>query len=405
MQTHITQLTSCIACGNEHLELVLDLHDQPLANKFHKPEDILEKYPLKVNHCEKCHHLQLSHVVDPKLIYTEYPYTTGVSKTYHDYMNWYANFVNNYVSTGEIIVDVGCNDGSQLDAFKQLGWQTIGVDPALNHFQTSSLNHRVICDFWNEDVATQIGKADIISNQNAFAHLPDPLRFLKTASKILSDDGYIFISTSQADMVVNGEFDTIYHEHISFYNAYSMRALVERAGLFLVDVFKTPIHGTSYVFVVSKRDLNYIEVSAFIERERQIITTEAIHKWANNVQQFVVDFNGVLDYYQSTGYQLVGFGAAAKGNTLLNFTGAVLDFIIDETPTKQGLLTPGSNISICGIETLQSMSPNKALFVPLAWNFFDEIKEKIIMNRDVVNDLFLKYFPKIEISLNKPLSS
>ena len=403
-----TTLHSCLACGSDNLLPMLDLTDQPLANAFiDNTLDLEPTWPLAVNMCTNCHHLQLTHAVDPELIYKNYLYVSGTSKTYLDYMKWYARFVLETLEPRVpggmgpyTVLDVGCNDGSQLDAFRELLFKTHGVDPAENlHSTSTAKGHNVICGFWNQDVADSLPKFDVISSQNAFAHIVDPLGYLKLVKEKLKDHGLMFISTSQADMVLNNEFDTIYHEHISFFNAKSMKALAKRAGLHLVDAIKTPIHGTSYVFVLSKKAApNRVENIVSMEDSVGLYTDETYAHWAANTLRLVDELKVFVEMYRKKGFVLAGYGAAAKGNTLLNASGIVLDFIIDDNAMKQGKLSPGQHIPVVPVEHLdQFTETDKVLFVPLAWNFFAEIKRKIKSRRNLSQDKFLKYFPKVEL--------
>ena len=397
-------ITQCLACGSENLVATLDLGTQPLANNFRDTANTQyeKRYPLAINRCTECNHLQLTHAVDPKLIYTHYLYVSGTSSTYVGYMEWYANFVSEQFEywPAESVLDIGCNDGSQLDEFKKLNIQTYGVDPAENLFPISRAKHLVVCGFWNEDSAEclQRNSFDIISTQNSFAHIPNPLEYLQLAKKYLHDDGLIFISTSQADMVLNGEFDTIYHEHISYYNAYSMQCLVRRAGLYLIDVIKTPIHGTSYIFVLSKQPTNQrgIQNILAIEKDHGLMQADTYTKWVSNLQRLLQSIHEQINLYRDYGYRIVGYGAAAIGMTLLNAANILLDVVIDDNPLKQGLFCPGSAIPVVNINYLNSLKPDdKVVFIPLAWNFYDEIKCKIQAIRSNEHDMFMRYFPKL----------
>lgn len=398
-------LYECLACGSRRLRQTLDLGVQPLANNFKASRDVADPvYPLVVNRCEDCDHLQLTHAVDPAIIYTHYLYVSGTSRTYLEYMDWYARFVREQMPTWPpSVLDIGCNDGSQLDAFRRIGITTFGVDPAKNLFAgTQAKGHHVLCGFWNEETAALFGdqRFAIISTQNAFAHIPDPLAYLKLAKQYLAYGGKIFISTSQADMVVNGEFDTIYHEHISFYNAESMRRLAERAGLYLSDVVKTPIHGTSYIFVLSQTPTNTYRMKNILEMEQnQGIHDPALYtKWQEGVVGLLGGLTNKLNFYKNSGYQLIGYGAAAKGMTLLNAAGLELDVVIDDNPLKQGTFCPGVNTPVVGVDYLDTLgTADRAVFIPLAWNFFKEIKTKILSKRNSSNDRFVKYYPQIEI--------
>ena len=404
------QLFECLACGSISLDRTLDLGDQPLANNFLEHAiDLEERYPLAVNMCRDCHHLQLTHAVDPAIIYRNYLYVSGTSRTYLDYMDWYAQFVLESLQSYSqqagpySVLDIGCNDGSQLDAFASLGFVTHGVDPAENlHPISSGKGHRVMCGFWDRDIASMFGGVpfDIITSQNAFAHIPDPLSYLRLVKQCLSPDGLMFISTSQADMIPNDEFDTIYHEHISFFNVDSMRHLAERAGLYLIDAIKTPIHGTSYVFILAHRPRNKrVDNIIAMERTQGLYSADTYRKWATNTKDLVKLFRITINSYREQGYIIGGYGAAAKGNTLLNFAEADMDFIIDDNPLKQGRFSPGRRIPVVGIDHLDRYNEqHKILFIPLAWNFFTEIRNKITERRSNPDDRFMRYFPDIEVT-------
>lgn len=401
---HCTPITECLACGRTDLIPTLNLGEQPLANNFKTVDASEERYPLAVNRCQDCDHLQLTHAVEPRLIYTHYLYVSGTSGTYLEYMKWYARFVLETYTTYTnkmgpySVLDIGCNDGSQLNAFRDLLFRTHGVDPAENLYPTSSARHNVVCGFWNADSASKLGQDfDVITTQNAFAHIPDPLSYLKLARTYLKDDGKIFISTSQADMVANGEFDTIYHEHISYYNAESMRALADRAGLYLIDVVKTPIHGTSYIFVLSKRPHNRERVANILATESKLHVASTYSTWANEVDQLLKHLAEEIEEFRNWGYKIVGYGAAAKGMTLINASNILLDCVIDDNPLKQGLYCPGTTIPVVSSDYIKQLTESdKVIFIPLAWNFYDEIKKKIQAIRTNEHDMFLRYFPTIK---------
>jgi hypothetical protein len=215
----------------------------------------------------------------------------------------------------------------------------------------------------------------------------------------MHDDSKLYIQTSQADMIKNNQFDTIYHEHISFFNINSFNELVKRTNLNLIDVIKTPVHGVSYLFVLSKKKKNKHRVQNLIDVERELglLSIETYEKYRNNVLEIVDLFKLLInDSREREGYKIVGYGAAAKGMTLLNFAQVDLDFIIDDNPLKQNLLTPGRNTKICSVDVLRKYKDSdKILFVPLAWNFYKEIRERIKKVRDNEDDMFLKYFPRV----------
>jgi len=398
----IKQNNNCLACDSDNIHVALDLGHQPLANSYKDSTDAPEdSYPLAVNLCHECFHLQLSHTVDPELIYKNYLYVSGTSKTLGDYSRWFANFVNEYIGNVDgSVLDIGCNDGSQLNYFKELGFKTYGIDPAENLHYLSQANHEVVCDFFGPGAVPQLlNNYNAITAQNVFAHNPSPFDFLKCCRELMQEHTLLFVQTSQADMVLNNEFDTIYHEHINFFNANSMRTLAKRAGLHLIDVVKTPIHGNSYVFVLSLKNSRLHHVQNIINMEAPLLKLDTYRAWRDTVESNIKILKTQLDEFRSQGRLLVGYGAAAKGNTLLNYSNIQLDFIIDDNPLKQSKFSPGSGIGIVGIDVLINYSnQDNLVFVPLAWNFFTEIKQRIKLKRNNPTDVFVKYFPNVEVS-------
>lgn len=411
MMSDCKKLTECVACGSNKLKLVLDLHKQPLANSYKlKKEDWQPEFPLAINRCEECHHVQLTHAVDPALMFEDYLYVSGTTQTGREHFKQFAQFTKDLHGSAKTVLDVGCNDGTQLDYFKELGLRTYGVDPAKNLWSKSSENHFVWCDYFNDKwVSGSSGLVkgttfDIITAQNVFAHTANPLEFLHTAKNVMSDDSLLFVQTSQANMILNNEFDTIYHEHISFFNSQSMKKLCERAGLYLVNVDKMPIHGTSYIFTISRKERKgNVDFVIAQEEKSGLYNPETYVKYANRCKQIVDELvMTVCQYTRSdVGWLAVGYGAPAKGMTLLNYSGLKLDFIIDDNPLKQGRFTPGSSIPIVPASELEKYK-DALVFVPLAWNFYDEIVRKIKKlredNPNNVYDRYVTYFPSVVTS-------
>jgi SAM-dependent methyltransferase len=401
MVGNVEEINECIACGGTNLEPLLDLGEQPLANSFVKEIDKNEpKYPLATNYCRDCFHVQLTHKVNPDLLFKNYLYVSGTAKTQLDYFDWFANYVIERSGKVHNVLDIGCNDGSQLDAFARFHIDTYGIDPAENLYEVSSQKHKVVCDYFTGDQFDPDMFSMVIC-QNAFAHNYNQLELLSSMAKVLEDDGRIYITTSQADMILNGEFDTIYHEHLSFYNIKSMDKLARRAGLQIEEVITHPIHGNSYIFTLVKNlhgrgRVSYLEL--LMEQERDLYDIETYEKFRYDAGRNLGMFRGVVNDLKVNGYTVVGYGAPAKGNTLLNAAGVDLDFIIDDNPLKQGLYTPGRNIIVFPSSRLDFYKDHKMAFIPLAWNFFDEIVEKIKTIRpDNEDDLFVRTFPVIRV--------
>ena len=406
MMSNSKKLNNCLCCGNNKLKLVFDLGKQPLANSFKKTAvEHEETYPLAVQYCEDCSHLQLTDAVDPSIIFKNYLYVSGTSRTMLEYFDWFSSFAVEYMPygypTGKVL-EIGCNDGSQLNYFKSMGYETWGIDPAENIYPTSSKNHKVICDFLNKQSIQKIWPAtfDIIYAQNVFAHNDNPLEFLKLLKPKMNYYTTLFIQNSQCDMIVNGEFDTIYHEHRSFYSHRSMAKLAEQAGLHIIDFVKGTIHGGSGIYVLSSGRCrpNWLKNLLDLEKASGLHNVKTYEKWANNSQYIVNDLVASVNWQSKNQNRLVvGYGAPAKGMTLLNYAQIDLDFIIDDAPLKQGTFTPGRSIPVVGIEELEKHKHREICFVPLAWNFYDEIVGRIKRVRDFPGDKFIKYFPKFQL--------
>jgi SAM-dependent methyltransferase len=332
--------------------------------------------------------------VNPKMMFDHYLYVTGTSKTLRDYCDWFANYVSQRESSKGHILDIACNDGTQLDSFKKLGWSTYGVDPAENLYKIAEdKGHIVINDYWPIKSYPQM---DVITAQNVCAHTPQPLEFLKGVKDALSPNGTAYIQTSQSQMYQRNEFDTTYHEHISFFSVNSMNTLAERAGLVLTDVDITPIHGDSYVFVLRHKGADVkSSVTETIRKEG----TEGRHN-SNFYQMFGINARSIVEKLkdlvtrcQAEGTPVVGYGAAAKGMTVLNANDIQLDWIVDDNELKQGLLTPGTNIPIKDKSSLDI--DEHIVVIPLAWNFFDEIKSNVEEVRQDRSTQYVQYFPHV----------
>ena len=177
-----------------------------------------------------------------------------------------------------------------------------------------------------------------------------------------------------------------------------MNELAQRAGLYLINITKTPIHGNSYVFVFSKNPaVGNVEQVLADERDLGLQTPATYIEYARRAEQVVKDLKETIVAYRTDGYTIVGYGAAAKGMTLLNFGNIGLDLIIDDNPLKQELYTPGMHIPIRSIAVLDELKDQNIAFVPLAWNFFTEIKRNIKTKRDQNSDVFIRYFPQIRV--------
>uniref|UniRef100_A0A6C0KU67 C-methyltransferase domain-containing protein n=1 Tax=viral metagenome TaxID=1070528 RepID=A0A6C0KU67_9ZZZZ len=399
------KINECLCCLEKITEL-LDLNEQPLANNFHNINEEDQLFPLKLNYCKKCFHCQLSHSINPEILFKNYKYLSGTSNTGMIFFKDNAKFINEYknIENGNIL-DIACNDGTQLDCFKDLNWNTYGVDPAENLFNlTKNKGHNIICGFWNIEIAKQLPKMDVILAQNVFAHTQNVDDFLQSCKFLMKNTTSLFIQTSQKNMILNNEFDTIYHEHISFFNSKSMNELVNRNGLKLNNVFENDIHGTSYIFEIKLDKNNSSNIDKIFEDEcvKGLYNIKTYLDFSSNAKNCLKNLINKIDEYRNKNYKCIGFGASAKGQTVICYGDIILDYIIDENPLKIGLYSPKLNIPVVSVEHFNNDKFEKFLIIILAWNFSKEIIDKIMRLNKMCEIIIIKnYFPNIKIISNK----
>ena len=394
-------LEACVACGSKSLIEVLDLGNQPLANEL--KENLTSEshnYPLVLNRCSICYHCQLSISVNPNILFSHYLYESGTTQTLREYFN---NFVSKYVSIrgSELkVLDIASNDGTFLSEVKKHGHKVLGIDPAANLLgKALASDINTVCAYWPSEIGNFLQKVDVIVAMYVLAHVPDPLRFLVACKELLSDNGVILVQTSQAKMIEMGQFDTMYHEHISFFNTKSMQSLANRAGLNLASVSYENIHGISYVWEMVNKNERISETDPIFEHEMKIgLFADPIYEDFKNFSKTLISqVQLVLETERSAGLKIIGYGAAAKGNTFICHAGLHLDFMVDDNLLKQGMFTPQTNFEIRAPSVLQSISEPICFLVP-AWNFVSEISSKIRLIRDPKMhelDQIVTYFPKL----------
>jgi SAM-dependent methyltransferase len=367
------ELNNCLCCDSQNLRTILDLGNQSPANNY----NVKDKFPLRLNVCLECSHAQLSHSVNPDILFRDYPYMSGVSKTMLEYYQRFARNINNYAFVRKEVknvFEIACNDGAQLDALKEFGFETYGIDPAENlHKDTLLKGHVVTCGYFPQDAPDRT--FDLIIAQNVIAHNSNPYEFLMGCKKIMNEDSILVIQTSQARMIENHQFDTIYHEHISFFNKRSFSKLFNRCDLDVVEhEFIEGIHGGSDVYYLKKMpEISILDYSDF----------------QNRCYKFAYEFRHKVDELKKSN-TIICYGAAAKMINLIRFTGIKPDYIMDDTPTKIGNFIEG--IYVNRGEALKELAGG---YIIPVWNFADEIKNKV-ESQYPGKFKFLKYIPIIE---------
>ena len=358
----MSKLTKCRICKNKDLIKIFSLGSQPLANNLlDKPQEV-KKYPLNLVQCSHCSLIQLDYVVDRRKMYTNYLYIPSVSKTHLQHFEKLAGLLILELSlrSKSLVVDIGSNDGSLLKYFQKYGMRVIGVEPARN----IKADVPTVREFFKKSIAKQIvnseGKAKLITATNVFAHIDDLHYFLEALDTLLDDDGVFFAQFPDIrNLLKENQFDTIYHEHLSYFKHESLSHLFTNTPFEIFRIDTTPVHGGSMQIYVRRRE-------------------PLIENFDFGVQTIKNDLYLLLSNFKKEGKKIVGFGAAAKGMVLLDYCGLdnqLIDYIADGTPYKQGKYTPGTNIPILPEEELTKNKPDIILI--LAWNFKEEIMEKL----------------------------
>lgn len=415
--SNMTVLPYCVACSYPILHPYADLGMQPLANDFYNTQASKERYPLKLNHCHLCDHSQLSHAVSPERLFRKYAYVSGTSQTMRSY---FLDFVYKaerlFPNKKELFVlDIGCNDGSLLEEFRQRGHRVLGVDPS-NIAYTAAITKQIeiINSFWNADVAEIIkqshGHPDVVIGMNVVAHTPNPYEFMAACKSVVHPHGIIFLQTSQARMVQEGQFDTVYHEHISFFSPTSMERLVNRAGMVLTDIDIVDIHGDSFLFTIRTRSsgkLTWRYVNDLVREERlDRAEAVALYKSMSVYDSFgikmlstQISYSKAIDVYRCRGYKFYGYGAAAKGTVFANYVKHCPTTVIDESRSKHEGRIPGfpKSMIVYSSDIPWETIDTPIVFIVYAWNFVEEISTKIRMFRNNPKDRILVNFPVCQV--------
>lgn len=394
MQAQVLKLNNCRICKNENLKKVLSLGKTPPANSFLPKDKLAEKedyFPLSLNLCPLCRQLQLSHVVHPDLLFRNYVYVSSTSPVFIKHFEDYAKSVWDKLKLkkGDLVIDIGSNDGILLKPFKNLGAKVLGIDPAVKIAkQATKHGIETLPEYFNQSVAEKIvkkyGQAKVVSANNVFAHINDIDEVVLGVKKVLADDG-VFITESPYLVVFlqNNLFDTVYHEHLSYYSIKPLSVFFKRHGMKVFDVEETKSHGGSIRVFACREKSKYktsSSVSKLLKKESELGLDDlkTYQNFAQRVKENKTNLRKLLKGLKKQDKKIAGFGAPAKGNTLLNFFKIgteTLDYIVEDSPPKQGLFTPGMHIPVVSPSRLIKDQPDY-LFI-LAWNFAEPIMLKL----------------------------
>lgn len=381
----------CRTCGSPNLKLYMPLGDHALANSFLKPEDLdkeEKKYPLEVYYCEDCFHSQLGYTVPPEMMFRKYLWVSSTSDAIPVHFAEYAKEVyENFMQPGDLVVEAASNDGCLLKGFKGFDVRILGVEPARNIAEMAEKEGiPTIAEFFDVDIAQKIvkkhGNAAAVIANNVFAHVHDIGGFTDAAYTLLKNNGVFVIESPHfLKLLQNIEFDTVYHEHISYLSLTPLVPFFKKHKMNLYNIKETPVHGGSIRMTVTK-DMDKPMTKKLIdlleqEKKAGISNPKTYEKFQAKIEQLKEDVVKILKDLKVQGKTIAGYGASAKGQTLLQFMNidtTLLDFIADKAPLKQGLYTPGTHIPIVPAEALLERQPDYTLI--LAWNFADEIMKQ-----------------------------
>jgi SAM-dependent methyltransferase len=381
---------TCRLCDSKQLEQVLALEPSPPANSFATREQldvVQEKFPLDVAMCGQCGHVQLLDVVDPRLLFENYVYVSGTSPVFVDHFRRYAADVVERldIKGGDTVVDIGSNDGTLLRFFQDAGCRVLGIDPAKAIAKAASESGiETLAEFFTpalaKDIRSSRGAAKVITANNVFAHVDDLRGVLDGVCTFLSPDGvFVFEVSYLVDVYEKTLFDTIYHEHLSYHTVKPLEKFFAANGMQLIDVVRVPSHGGSlrgFAQLAGGGRRVQPSVQGLIAHESllKLDHPATFKSFAASIDNLREELRMVLTRLKGEGKRIAGFGAPAKATTLLHhfkLGDGVLDFIVDDSPLKQGLFTPGHHIPVLSPAVLEERHPD--YLVVLAWNFAQPI--------------------------------
>jgi SAM-dependent methyltransferase len=391
---------NCRHCKEELTHVFCDLQTCPPSNAMVKPEMVNypETYfPLKVFVCDKCWLVQVDELEKADAIFNaEYTYFSSYSTSWLQHAKEYVNYMTERFdfNTNSLVVEVASNDGYLLQYFKEKNIPVLGVEPTANTAKVA-IDKGIdnIVDFFGSNLAEAKlnGKADLILGNNVLAHVPDINDFVKGVKIALKPNGVnTFEFPHLLQLVEHNQFDTIYHEHFSYLSLSNLVSVFEKQGLEIFDVQELKTHGGSLrIFAKHKEDSSkQVEntVHAMLEKESKAgVTTLAYYQnFQQKVEKIKYDFIEFLIQQKRNGKKVIGYGAAAKGNTLLNYCGIkgndLIEFVVDASPYKQNKLLPGSRIPVFSKEKIEAYKPDFVIIFP--WNLKEEVMGQLSYIKD-----------------------
>jgi len=381
---------NCRMCKSKNIHKFLDLDFSALSDNFLTSKQLDDSetfFPLTVHSCLDCGLCQLGYVVPPELMFNkDYPYDSSTTKMGREHFTKMGiDICDRFnLEKNSLIIDVGSNSGVLLSAFKSKDMQVLGIEPS-SKLANIAIDRGIdsIIEFFAEKLVKKIlddyGKPSIITGTNVFAHIDNLDDFMKTADSLLVENGLIIIEAPYLlHLLENMEYDTIYHEHLSYLSVKPMVNFFKKFGFEVFDVEEQSIHGGTLRYYIGRKDKRPItqNVSNYLklEEEKKIYSKEYLENFSKSVKNHKKSLLRLLYQLKNDGKKIVAISAPAKGNTLLNYCkidSEILDYVTERNPLKIGKFTPGMHIPVFSDEKLLEDQPDYALI--LAWNFADEI--------------------------------
>ena len=386
--------TKCRLCKSAQLELFLDLGFTPPSDSFLTKEQLDKPeayFPLRVCLCKNCGHMQLDYAVSGEELYCRnYPYDNSTSVSFRKHFtNMSKHICEKFnLKPNSLVIDIGSNVGVLLSGFKEHGMKVLGVDPASNLAEKANKRGiETITDFFTsklaEKIAKKTGKASVITATNVFAHVPEVDDFVKGLKILLEDDGiFVFEVPYALILIKNMLYDTIYHEHLGYISVKTITPFFKKHDMDVFDIELVETHGGSLRVFVGRRGKHEISpvIREYLDKEKKakLHSIETLMKFAEDVKEHRHELISMLNDVKRQGSKIVGVGAPAKGNTLLNYCkidADILEYITERAETKIGLYTPGTHIPIYPDQRLMEDRPEYALL--LSWNLANEIMKNL----------------------------
>jgi methylation protein EvaC len=385
---------TCKLCDESTLRPFLDLGTMPIANAFLSSEQLSEPeytFNLIAGFCETCFMVQLIETVDPNLLFHDnYAYFSSISHVMDQHFADLADIISNEIFYDDklSVIEIGSNDGILLEKISGYSSNTIGIEPSANVAAVArSKSLEVISEFFNEGLAGKIfsdySAAQLVVGSNVLCHIPDLNELARALNVVLDDEGvFIFEDPYLLDIVSKLAYDQIYDEHFYYFTITSLSTLFERHGLRIFRVEQISVHGGSMRIYGCKSESSRSTEDSVVnqlqkESDNGLSHLDSYVAFADNVKKSRSSLVDLLGNLQNEGKRIVGYAASSKGTVILNYCGVgadILEYVCDNTPSKQGLYTPGTHIPIVSIDTFASDYPDYA-FV-LAWNHMKEISDK-----------------------------